>query len=176
MHINDCFYVGYITKTRGLKGEIQIYFEFHDYEALEIDVLFLEIDKKLVPFFVNSFKLQGNKTGYFFLEDVDHIDKAKALVRKSIYMPNDKMPERNPDEFYISDLKGYVVHDQVHGALGEIIEIKEFPQQDIAVVQYKFRELLFPLNDDFIVEIDEENGTLKVNLPEGLVDLYKEEE
>lgn len=175
MHIDDCFYIGYVSKTRGLKGEIQIYFEFDDYEALDITMVFVEINKKLVPFFVDSFKLQANKTGYFYLEDIDHIDKAKELVRKSLYMPKDKMPERNPDEFYLSDLKGYLVHDQVHGELGEIIEIREFPQQDIAVVQFRFKELLFPLNDDFIVEIDEEKGELKVNLPEGLVDIYKDE-
>jgi 16S rRNA processing protein RimM len=31
---------------------------------------------------------------------------------------------------------------------------------------------MFPLNDDLIVEIDEENDILKVDLPEGLIDLY----
>jgi 16S rRNA processing protein RimM len=31
---------------------------------------------------------------------------------------------------------------------------------------------MFPLNDDLIVEIDEEAGILKVDLPEGLIDLY----
>lgn len=175
MHIDDCFYIGYVSKTRGLKGEIQIYFEFDDYEELNLEILFFEIDKKLVPFFVDTFKLQANKTGYFYLADIDHIDKAKELVRKSIYMPKDKMPERDPDEFYVTDLKGYLVYDQIHGELGEIIEIREFPQQDIAVVQFRFKELLFPLNDDFIVEIDEEKGELKVHLPEGLVDIYKEE-
>jgi 16S rRNA processing protein RimM len=44
----------------------------------------------------------------------------------------------------------------------------------VAVVPYKFKEIMFPLNDDLIVEIDEENGTLKVDLPEGLIDLYLE--
>ncbi|GAA4781994.1 ribosome maturation factor RimM [Olivibacter ginsenosidimutans] len=174
MQLSDCFYIGYISKTRGLKGEIQVYFEFLDYEALDFDVVFLELDKKLVPFFVRSFKLQSNRTGYFYLEDMDHIDQAKSLVGKQLYLANEKMPERDPDTFYITDLKGYQVFDQTYGNLGEIIAINEFPQQDIAVVCYKSKELLFPLSDDFIVEIDEESRVLKVDLPEGLIVLYSE--
>jgi 16S rRNA processing protein RimM len=173
MNIDDCFYIGYISKSRGLKGEVQIYFEFEDYAALDFDVLFIEIEKKLVPFFVDTAKLQQNKTGYFYLEDIDHVDKAKELLRKSVYLTNDKKPVRDPDEFYLSDLKGYIVHDKKHGELGEIIEIKELPQQDIAVVHYKFKELMFPLNDDFIIEIDGEAGILRVDLPDGLVDVYE---
>lgn len=174
MHIDECFYIGYISKTRGLKGEVQLYFEFNDYELLDFDTIFLEIDKKLVPFFISSFKLQTNKTGYFFFEDVDDVDRAKALLRKAVYLPKTKMPERDADEFYITDLVGYNVRDKHYGELGEIIAINEFPQQDIAVVQYRFRELMFPINDDFIVEIDEEQHILHVDLPTGLVDVYNE--
>ena len=56
----------------------------------------------------------------------------------------------------------------------EIIEIHEYPQQFVAVVPYQFKEIMFPLNDDPIIEIDEANGILKVDLPEGLIDLYLE--
>lgn len=174
MEIKDCFYIGYISKTRGLKGEVQLFFEFEDYKELEIDVIFIEIDKKLVPYFVDQMKVLDNRTAFVFLEDVDHIDKAEVLTRKSVYLPLDRMPERDPDDFRITDLKGYQVHDQTHGELGEIIEIHEFPQQHIAVVPYKSKELMFPLIEDIMLKIDRENHILSVNLPDGLVDLYLE--
>ncbi|MGH2624924.1 MAG: ribosome maturation factor RimM [Sphingobacterium sp.] len=173
MDIDNCFYIGYISKSRGLKGEVQIYFEFEEYSILDFDVLFIEIEKKLVPFFVDTVKLQQNRTGYFYLEDIDHVDKTKELLRKSVYLTNDKKPVRDPNEFYLTDLKGYIVYDKKHGELGEIIEINELPQQDIAVVQYKFKELMFPLNDDFIVEIDGVERMLHVDLPDGLIDIYE---
>jgi len=172
MQIDDCFYVGYISKTRGLKGEVQLYFDFADYRDLDLSLVFLEIDKKLVPFFVEEHKLLPNRTGYFYFADVDHIDQAKRLLRKAVYLPNDKRPKRDADTFYVTDLKGYVVYDETHGELGEIMEINEFPQQDIAVVHYRSRELMFPLNDAFIVAIDQEEETIRVNLPEGLIDVY----
>lgn len=174
MTIDQSFYIGYISKTRGLKGELQLFFEFEDYQDLDIDVLFVEINKKLVPYFVENIKLQSNSTAYLNLEDVDHIDKAQPLVHKKLYLPNDKMPERDPDNFRLTDLKGFLVIDEVHGELGEIVEVQELPQQFIARVDFNGKELMFPLNDDLILGIDPEEEIIEVDLPEGLVELYSE--
>lgn len=172
MEIEDSFYIGYISKTRGLKGELQLFFEFEDYKELELDVIFLEIDKRLVPFFIHSYKVQTNKTAFLFLEDVDHIDKAQPLVRKNVYLPNDKMPVRASDDFRITDLKGFTAHDVNYGELGEITEIHEYPQQHVAVVPYRGNEVMFPLNEDLIVAIDRDTKVIEVELPEGLLDVY----
>ncbi|AIM38861.1 ribosome maturation factor RimM [Sphingobacterium sp. SG20118] len=174
MTIEESFYIGYISKTRGLKGELQLFFEFEDYQDLDFDVLFAEVNKKLVPYFVDNIKYQANSTAYLNLEDVDHIDKAQPLVRKKIYLPNDKMPERDPDDFRYTDLIGYIVIDETHGELGKITHVQEMPQQFIATVDFNGKELMFPLNDDLMLGIDSEGQVLEVDLPEGLVELYKE--
>ncbi|PWG81124.1 ribosome maturation factor RimM [Pararcticibacter amylolyticus] len=172
MKIEESFYIGYITKTKGLKGEIQVYFEYDEFDELTFSLLYIEINGKLVPFFVSSSKLQQNKTGYFFLEDIDTIEKAEKLVKKKIYLPNSEKPLKNEDEFYYTDLKGFIAHDTKLGELGEITDVLEYPQQFIAVVTYNFREVMFPLNDDIIASIDEEEGTIELTLPEGLIDIY----
>lgn len=172
MEIKDCFYIGYISKTRGLRGEIQLFFEFEDYKELDFDALFIEIDKKLVPFFIEDLKIQNNSTAYIFLEDIDHIDKAQPLLRHQVYLPENKKPQRNPDDFRITDLKGFIVHDSAYGVLGQIEEIHTYPQQHVASVTYRTKEVLFPLNDDIIEQISKDSKTIKVNLPEGLIDLY----
>lgn len=172
MEPKESFYIGYISKTRGLKGEVQLFFEFDDYQALELDVLFLEINHRLVPFFVESLKLQSNRTAYVFFEDIDHIDKAQPLVRKKVYLPSSKRPERDPDDFRITDLKGFAVYDSTYGQLGEIIDIHEYPQQHVAAVNYKGNELMFPLTSQLILSIDADKRRIDVDLPEGLVDVY----
>ena len=168
----EAFYIGYITKTKGLKGEVQLFFEFDDYEKLDLDVLFADMNGKMVPFFVESHKLYPNSTGLFYFDDVDHIDKAQALVKKKIYMPLTKMPERGEDDFTYNDLEGFMVTDETQGELGKIIAVNEYPQQFVATILYKEKEILFPLNEDMILEIDEEEKTLLVDLPEGLLDIY----
>ena len=168
----EAFYIGYITKTKGLKGEVQLYFEFDAYEDLDLDVIFADMNGKMVPFFVESHKLYPNSTGLFYFEDIDHIDKAQALLKKKMYLPLTKMPERGEDDFTYNDLNGFMVTDETHGELGEILEVNEYPQQFVATVLYQEKEILFPLNEDMIVEIDEDEKTLLVDLPEGLLDLY----
>jgi 16S rRNA processing protein RimM len=170
--IEEAFYIGYITKTKGLKGEIQLFFEYDAPELLELDVIFADYNGKMVPFFVSSYKLHSNNTGNLYLEDVDHIDKAQALLKKKIYLPLSKMPDRSDEDFHYNDLKGFVVIDETHGELGEIIEVNEYPQQFVATISHKEKEILFPLNDDMIIEIDEDERTLTVDLPEGLLDIY----
>jgi 16S rRNA processing protein RimM len=172
MKHEDAFYIGYITKTKGLKGELQLFFEFDAPDLLDLDVLFADMNGKMVPFFVSSYKLQTNNTGNFYFDDIDHIDKAQPLLRKKIYLPLTKMPDRSEEDFHYNDLIGYMASDEVHGLLGEILEVNEYPQQFVATVSYKGTEILFPLNEDMIIEIDEELKTLLVELPEGLLDIY----
>jgi len=172
VRVEEAFYIGYITKTKGLKGEVQLFFEYDEPELLELDVVFADINGKMVPFFVSSYKLHSNGTGNFYFDDIDHIDKAQVLVKKKIYQPLTKMPDRSDEEFHYNDLKGFLVFDETHGELGEITEVNEYPQQFVATVSYRDTEILFPLNDDMILEIDEEEATILVNLPEGLLDIY----
>lgn len=175
MTLEESFYIGYISKTRGLKGEVQLFFEFEDYEDLDLDIIFVEVNKKLVPYFVDTIKLHNNSTAYVYFEDVDHIDKAQPLVHKKVYLPNTKMPVRDPDDFRYTDLIGFAVIDEQHGTLGVIKDVTEMPQQFIATLDLEEgKEMMFPLSDDLILGIDAEEKVLEVDLPEGLIDLYKE--
>ncbi|CAM4193916.1 16S rRNA processing protein RimM [Pedobacter westerhofensis] len=168
----EAFYIGYITKTKGLKGEVQLYFEYDEPGLLDLDVVFADINGKMVPFFVSVYKMQPNNTCNIYFDDIDHIDKAQPLLRKKIYLPLTKMPDRSEDDFHYNDLKGFIVTDETMGELGEIIEINEYPQQFVATVSYQNKEVMFPLNEDMIIEIDEDEGTLLVDLPDGLLDIY----
>jgi 16S rRNA processing protein RimM len=172
MNKETSVYIGYISKTRGLKGEIQLFFEFEDYQELDVDLIFIDHDGKLVPYFIDQIKIHENSTAYVYLEDVDHIDKATPLLRKQVYIPQDKVPVRDEDDFRIKDLVGYFVIDEEHGDLGTIMAIHEYPQQQIAAVQVNDKEVLFPINDDMISFIDFDEKTITVQLPDGLIDLY----
>lgn len=172
MEKDQCFYIGYISKTRGLKGEMQLFFEVERYTDLDLEVLFLEIDGRLVPFFSQTFKFQKNSTAYLTLQDVDHIDKAQPLLRKSVYLTRDKMAQRDPEEFTYKDLVGFLAIDQIEGELGEITQVQEMPQQFIATVPMQEGEIMFPLNEDLIVGMDPKEQVLVLRLPEGLIATY----
>jgi 16S rRNA processing protein RimM len=174
MKIEDCFRIGTVTKTRGLKGELQVYIDYDQPECLKFDALFLAVNGKLVPYFVESFKMPMKNTAYIYLEDVDHIDKATPLAKKDVYLSNKLKPVKDENEFTLRDLMGFTAIDEDEGKLGEIIEIQELPQQLIATVVYKNREVLFPLSEGIITGIDVVKEIVYVDLPEGLLDIYLE--
>jgi 16S rRNA processing protein RimM len=172
MKIEDCFRIGSVLKTKGLKGEMQLYVDFDGLEDIDFEAIFIEIAGKLAPFFVESVKYNQNNLAYLYLEDVDTIEKAAPLVKKDIYLPNKLKPKKKKKEFTLKDLVGFTAVDENEGELGVITEIHEFPQQLIAAVTYKGSEVLFPLNEDVIVGIDAVRDILTVDLPDGLLDIY----
>lgn len=174
MKTEDCFRIGSVLKTKGLKGELQLYIDFEDIEKVKFNSLFIDIAGKLVPYFVSSIKYLQKNQAYLFLEDVDSIEKASMLAKKDIYLPNKLKPKKKKEEFTLKDVKGFVAVDETHGELGEIMDVLEYPQQLIAQVQFNGKEVLFPLNVEIIKGIDVEGGEIYIDLPEGLLDVYLE--
>lgn len=168
----DHFRVGSILKTKGLKGELHVYVDFEGLEKIKFSSVFLDISGKLVPYFVSSVKYLQKNAAYLVLEDVDTIEKASALVKKHIYLPNKLKPKQKKQEFTLMDLKGFTAIDENEGELGIITGIHQYPKQLIAAVTYKDCEVLFPLNEDIIKQIDLPNQILLVDLPDGLLDIY----
>ena len=168
---SEYFSIGYVSKTRGLKGELQIYLEVEnpqDYKNMES--LFLEINQKPVPFFITKLLLQKNIM-YVYVEDIDHIDKAKVLVSKPVYVLEKNKPQ-NTNEDSHKQLIGYTVVDETQGELGVINSIQELPSQLIANMLYKNKEVLFPLNEQFVTSINKKSKIINVDLPDGLIELY----
>jgi len=172
MTIADCFRIGSILKTRGLKGEMQMYVDFDGLESIKFNSIFLDMAGKLVPYFVSSLKYLQKNTAWLILEDVDTIEKASALVKRSVYLPNKLKPKQKKQEFTLTDLKGFTATDENEGELGIIADIHQYPKQLIAVVTYKNREVLFPLNEQIIKRVDIPNQIVTVDLPEGLLNIY----
>ena len=62
-----------------------------------------------------------------------------------------------------------MIRDEHAGKIGAILRVEEFPQQEMAFVEYKGQEVLIPMNDAFIVSIDKTKEEIIMNLPEGLL-------
>jgi 16S rRNA processing protein RimM len=172
MTTEDCFRIGSVLKTKGLKGELNVYIDFDGIEDIKFNTVFLELAGKLVPFFVSSIKYLQKNAAYLVLEDVDTIEKASPLARKDIYLPNKLKPKKKKTEFTLMDLVGFTAIDEDEGELGVITDVQEYPKQFIATVNYKNCEVLFPLNEDIIKSIDVVKEIVLVDLPEGLLDIY----
>lgn len=164
--------IGFISKTRGLDGEVQVVLQHKNLNHLDLEVVFLELFEKLVPFFVNDFQIINQEIGYFSFEDIDTVEKAKELVKAGVFINKELLKNEDNEHYSMENLAGMKVIDRTFGVLGVIEEVKELPKQYIAVLTYQSKELMFPLNEDLIDGIDWNTSTLQVNLPDGLLDVY----
>jgi 16S rRNA processing protein RimM len=76
------------------------------------------------------------------------------------------------DGFYASDFVGYTIVDETDTVIGEIVALDDRTDNFLFVVETKSGdEVIIPVADEFITDIDTETKTLTMDLPTGLVDL-----
>ena len=172
MKKEDCFYLGRIAKTHGLKGEVTLKLDTDDPSAyLEMKHFFLEINKVLTPFFVEKITPSGDKF-YVAVQDIKTVEQAQNLVGKSVYLPLEMLPELSGKQFYYHEIVGFTVVDSEKGELGPVTEVLEYPTQAILQVMKDKKEILIPILDHVIQNVDRDKKILHITAPEGLIDMY----
>lgn len=172
LHLNNLSYVGFVVKPHGFKGEVIVGLEtLSPDEFPDSAFIFLKQEGLPVPYPV---KETNYKAGNLILrlEDVNSEEAAKKLSGAEVYLEAFEVEEGEVPEF--DDLVGFEAIDEVEGSLGIISTIEELPMQLIAHCDFKGNELLFPLNESIVTSIDMEEKRVYVQLPEGLVDIYRE--
>lgn len=173
MKQNDCYQLGEVIKTHGLNGEVSISLEvdFPD-EYQNLESVFLEQQGKLIPFFIATIQVNGNKALVKF-EDIESLDDARAIVKSKLYLPLSALPELEEGQYYFHDLVECEVFEE-HTKLGVIKEVIDLNGNQLIVVHSKGKEVLVPLKDEILTAVDTEAKKVIVNLPEGLLDIYNE--
>ena len=167
--------IGNTRKSYGVKGEMKLKLdEAYLEDIFNLQVVFLKINGKHVPYFVESVRA-GNALLIKF-EDINSPEETISIASKEIYArEGDLIPEEDRtfevDSLEFEKFKGYTITDVEKGRVGVIKDIVEYPQQEMAVVEYEKREILIPLNQKLIDSFDERKKELVLNLPEGLLDL-----
>lgn len=166
--------VGKLGKPFGVEGELRCKVDatFRE-DFLSTEVVFIEVMGRKTPFFVDTI-YEGDGLS-IMLEEVDTKEAAHQLSGKTIWM--------RPQEIQRADLAqakppvpfesliGYEVHDRTHGLLGAVKDFVEVPQQVLLVVPYRGKDAYIPFQEALILEVDEDKRVLKMDLPEGLLEL-----
>ncbi|MBL8088664.1 MAG: 16S rRNA processing protein RimM [Chthonomonas sp.] len=95
---------------------------------------------------------------------VNRIHEAELLIGKLLQIPADERPELEDDEFYVTELIGLKVVDQDGTEIGTIGDVLQPPAQDVLVVG----QTLIPVVNEFVKDIDLENGIVRVHLIPGM--------
>ncbi len=171
---DTCFYVGKIVKTHGLKGEVTLRIDNEQFDEIEeLNYFLLDINDKLIPYFVENITFHSNKSFVLF-QDLKTLEAANQLVGKSVYLPLDLLPEKDGNDFYSHEVVDFLVIDEEKGELGKVQEIIEYPTQSLIQILINGKEVLIPIHDDIIQDVNREEKKIYIKAPNGLIDMYLE--
>jgi len=160
--------LGKITKIHGVEGAVAVRLEKNFSENIPLmESVFLEIDGRQVPFFIDYFEHISSEKAYLKFQDYNTIEKIKEFTGCNIFVSAVTAPDY-PDNDQ-TDLLGFKIVSPEGIPAGDIVEIIKNPGQWLLRAAGKDGgEILIPLHEDLIISVDEELKTIVMNLPEGL--------
>jgi len=168
---DDYIFLGTIVKTRGTSGDLIIRSKKKIVQIKNNwESVMVEIDGLLVPFFISGWNISGSNEILLTVEDIDIPEKAVKFSGRKVYI-NQSVIVFSSSEFHPDEVNGYLVIDINAGEIGRITGIDEIPGNPLFRLKYHGREILIPIHQDLIIEINEKKKIVRVNLPAGFLEI-----
>lgn len=166
--------IGTIQRTHGVSGEFQVVWNNDFYlEEQNLESVFIEIEGIPIPFFISTIRSKGEDKALIKFDDIEDVNVANEFVGMKLLLPSDQI--QSEDELLMSDLVGYTLISNHNQLVGKIIDYQEYQANSVFTIHHQSgAEVMIPAVDELIVEVDTEQKTVVMEIPEGLIDLYLE--
>ena len=173
--------IAQILKSNGTDGEMLISFLDMDPEEINPkEPVYVEFDALPVPFFFESFTRRGNNRALVRMTGVRSLRDADEMAGRAIYLDEE-------DEADEADIIGWTVLGGKTGCIvGTVKDYEDIPgnlciwvekchlerSREIsprASLGLDDSEVLLPLHDDLILDLNEDTKTITLDIPEGLL-------
>lgn len=116
---------------------------------------------------------QGEDEAVVFFDGVDDVGTAEMLAGCHCLMRRDEIDASVLEEDEgVPSLVGWKVYDVSVGYLGVVEAVEDRPLQPLLeVAREGGTSVLIPLAEEFVVDVDEDGLSLKLDCPRGLLDL-----
>ena len=172
--MDNYYKIGKLAATFGLDGQLILEHSLGKKTSLKgLENIFIEEKKdSFLPWFIESAKIKNDKEVYIKLEGISAKETAKLLVKKEVWLNENDFKKFAATAAPISLLGFMVINEDEE--LGEVCEVIEQPHQLLCKIMLNGKEALIPVHEDSLEQIDKKNRKLFVNLPEGLLDIYRD--
>ncbi|KIL36565.1 16S rRNA processing protein RimM [Gordoniibacillus kamchatkensis] len=164
--------VGKIVNTHGIRGELKIVpqTDFPELRFEKGSELVIETpDGRRIPVQVESSRIHKNMVLVKFKQfnDINECEKYKGSMLK---VEEKYLAELDEDEYYYHEIIGCAVVTEDGQQLGTITEILSPGANDVWVVKPAIgKELLLPVIDNVVLDVDVAEKRVLVRLMEGLM-------
>ena len=169
----DVYQIGRMGRTHGLKGEINFQFTDDVWDTADCNYIICDVDGILVPFFIEEYRFRSDSAAIMKLEDINTADAAQFLVNSPVYLEKKYQEELGEDEVSLHYFIGFkMVDGDNRQDIGTITDIDDNTDNWLFIVERTDgSEVMIPAHEEFISEIRQEEKTMVMDLPIGLLDL-----
>ena len=158
--------IGQVLKSNGRDGELLVSFSGIAPEEIDLEEpVFIEFDGLPVPFYFEAFSQRGNSRALVRLTGVHSLTDADELAGAVLYAEDDLYEDEE------EDLTGWTVLDADGTKVGTVSAHEDIPGNPCIWVETSHGESLLPLREELVLDVDETEKTLRMEIPEGLLDL-----
>ena len=172
MQKRDCFLVGTVFKLHGYKGDVNIYNDDNiPFEFSALTFFLIELDNKLIPFFIDRVRPTKPNIILVKFEDVNSEEDARKILKRKIFLPKELLPKKYNNKITEKQLIGYSVIDKKMGELGKITFINSKTAQQLIYVSKDGKEFCFPMHNKFVKGVDSKERIMEVEIPKEFLNL-----
>ena len=170
--MTELLLIGKIARAHGNKGQVIVNPETdfaHERFAVGNELV-IEQGGRSATRRITAVRFQDGRP-IVALDGVGTMNDAEALAGAELKMPASALGALPANTFYRHDLVGCEVKDTAGRALGRVTDVAGPLERSLLIVEGRRRELMVPMADGIIVEVNTVAKRIVVNLPEGLIDL-----
>ena len=165
---DDIYQIGKLGKTHGVKGEISFLFDDDVFDRVDADYLILKVDGIFVPFFIEEYRFRSDANAIVKFEDIDTQERARELTGCEVYFPRE-LADSDDDSISWAAIVGFDIIDAATGQpVGRIASIDDSTLN----ILFELEDgKLIPASEELITDVDKDNKTITIDLPQGILDI-----
>ena len=170
---DDLIVVAHIVKVRGLRGEVvaDLLTDFPERFEKLITLIGVAADGTRRSLQIEEQWFHGDRIVFKFA-GFDGTEEAKGLIGYALAVPEDERMDLPPDSFYEWELIGCRVQTIDGKQIGEVKSVMRTGGVEIlSVLDDQGRDRLIPMASEIVVEIEKEKKLIRIDTPEGLLEL-----
>ena len=169
--------IGRIGRAHGLRGEFRIEVLTDSperFSQLEECLLLSADEKHSRPVRVEYARVSIGQV-LIKLSGYDKREDAETLRGQYLAVQREQAVKLPPDTWFICDLVGCSVYDELDGYLGILSDIIQNPAQDVYTVHLPgHSDILFPARRSILLNVDIIGRRIDIRLPDGLFEIYRQ--
>lgn len=168
--MNDLFRVGVIANTHGLRGEVKVFPTTSEPDRFNyLKEVILDTGKEKKELEVVSVKFFKNLVIVKF-KGIDNINDVEKYKGCDLYVTRENAIPLEEGECYIADLVGLKVITDNGEDFGILKDVIETGANLVFSVEHSGKEVLLPDIPECVLDVNTEEGLIKVHIMKGLLD------